>query len=129
MEKDKKDLTVGNVLIEIDNVRIQMHNLYDDIKVSELETNSKTIDDIIHEKWIDTLPSFLLERFSIPKKEFNSKRYAKEQADKMFKEDIIDDMIDESKLIKTYCSCCKCKTFQSPSYYDGWMRCHKCNGC
>ena len=32
MDKNKKDLTVGNVLTEIDNVRIQMHNLYDDIK-------------------------------------------------------------------------------------------------
>jgi len=93
MKNNNKELTVGNVLTEIDNVRIQMHNLYDDIKVSELETNSKTIDDIIHEKWIDTLPPFLLEKFSIPKKEFNPKRYAEEQANKMFKEYIINDHI------------------------------------
>jgi len=58
-----------------------------------------------------------------------AKKFAKEQADKMFKEDIIDDMIDESKLIKTYCGYCKCDTFQSPSYYDGWIRCHECDGC
>ena len=33
------------------------------------------------------------------------------------------------KLVKNYCSYCKCDTYSSPSYYDGWNRCHICDGC
>ena len=85
MKNNKKDLTVINVLTEIDNVRIQMHNLYYDI----IGAGKEDLDDIIHDKWLECIPPYILEKFNIPKKEFNSKRYAEEQANKMFKEDII----------------------------------------
>lgn len=86
---DKKDLTLGNVLNEIDSVRIQMHNLYDDI----IGAGNESLDDIIHDKWLECIPPYILEKFNIPK---STKQYAKEQADKMFKEDIIDDMTNDS---------------------------------
>jgi len=98
MKNNNKKLTVNDVLTEIDKVREEMIILYHNISidyVSESISGDNLItrfDEVIHEKWLDTLPSFLLERFSIPKEEFNSKRYAKEQADKMFKEDIINDI-------------------------------------
>jgi len=101
MENNNKELTVNDVLTEIDKVRKEMITLYHNISI---EYVSKSIsgdnlitrfDEVIHEKWLDTIPSFLLERFNIPKKEFNSKRYAEEQANKMFKEDIINDNIGD----------------------------------
>lgn len=89
---DKKDLTLGNVLNEIDSVRIQMHNLYDDI----IGAGNESLDDIIHDKWLECIPPYILEKFNIPKDKKSTKQYAKEQADKMFKEDIIDDMTNDS---------------------------------
>lgn len=88
---DKKDLTVVNVLTEIDQVRLDMIKLYDDIMASE--GGDKKLHDLIHEKWVERIPSYILEKFNIPK---STKQYAKEQADKMFKEDIIDDMTNDS---------------------------------
>jgi len=88
---DKKDLTVINILTEIDNVRIQMHNLYYDI----IGAGKEDLDEIIHDKWLECIPSYVLEKFNIPKDKKNINQYAKEQADKMFKEDIIDDMTND----------------------------------
>tara|TARA_R110002020_G_scaffold433727_2_gene643812 strand:+ start:1334 stop:1669 length:336 start_codon:yes stop_codon:yes gene_type:complete len=98
---DKKELTVNEVLTEIDKVRKEMITLHHNISLHHMSESISgdnlitRFDEVIHEKWLDTLPSFLLERFSIPKKEFNSKRYAEEQANKMFKEDIINDHIGD----------------------------------
>lgn len=88
---NKKELNYSNFLIEIENLRYSMKNLFDDI-IAGNHTPRDIMKDKVDSKWLEGLPSCILDKFDIPKEEFNPRRFAEQEANKMFEEDIINDI-------------------------------------